>query len=65
MKKTAIPRPNAPLEMQGFCDATKETLDKLTGQNRAKENLTELPSTATLPDVINTLNIIIRRLGSD
>lgn len=65
MKKTAIPRPNAPLEMQGFCDATKETLDKLTGQNRSKENLTALPENATLSDVIKRLNIIIGRLGSD
>ena len=63
-KKTAVPRPVAPPEMQGFTDAVKENIDRLTGQERAKENLTELPETATLDDVITRVNIIIRRLGN-
>lgn len=48
-----------------FVDGVKLNLDRLTGQEKNKENLTELPETATLDDVKNAINIIIRRLGSD
>lgn len=48
-----------------FVDGVKANLDRITGQEKNKKNLTTLPETATLSDVINAVNIIIERLGSD
>jgi hypothetical protein len=64
-RKVAITRPQTQAADMGmFIDGVKANLDRLTGQENNKENLTELPETATISDVINRLNIIIRRLGN-
>lgn len=48
---------------QMAADAVRLHVEQLTGQDRNADRLVELPTNATLADVINTINIIIRRLG--
>lgn len=46
-----------------FGDAVKQNLDALTGQQKNSTPLQQLPTTATLPEVIAALNVLIARAG--
>jgi len=51
-----------PAEQQA-ADAIRLHVETLTGQDKNAEKLTELPAGATLDDLRQALNILIRRLG--
>lgn len=46
-----------------FAQAVKQNMDWLTGQQKNSPPLFELPSTATLSDVIVQVNQVIKRLS--
>lgn len=49
-------------ELDRFCQNAKQTLDNITGQARNRERLQPLAPTATLAEVIEQVNEIIRRM---
>lgn len=64
MKPVQIPRPSSPdNEMENFIGAVKENIEVLRGMNRGAIPIKKLEKTATLEDVILTVNLIIDRLG--
>lgn len=46
-----------------FGEAVKQNLEALTGQQKNSKPLQQLPTTATLPEVIAALNVLIERAG--
>lgn len=63
MKKAATPTATTSDQNLNLAlSAMKQTLDSITGSTRSSETMNEVASTATLADVIKTLNIVIRRL---
>lgn len=45
-----------------FCQNVKQSLDGMTGQTRGRPKLEPLPATATLAEVIERVNEIVRRM---
>lgn len=50
------------LDLDRFCQGAKKTLDDMTGQASNRARLALLPATASLPEVIDRINEITRRL---
>jgi hypothetical protein len=46
-----------------FGEAVRQNLEALTGQQNNSKPLQPLPSTASLPEVIAALNVLIERAG--
>lgn len=63
MKKAAIPtvRTGNP-EVDRAFDAIKQNLDSITGQARNVQKVAPLPTSATLADIINRINLLTERL---
>lgn len=61
---TAIPALNTgDRKIDLFAESVKQTLDTLTGQQRNSTALQPLPPTASLQEVVATLNVLIARAG--
>lgn len=61
---TAIPKlATGDTQIDRFGEAVKQNLDTLTGQQRNSTPLQQLPTTASLQDVISALNVLIARAG--
>lgn len=64
MKKPGLPlvkgTGNPVLDL--FCQNTKQTLDGMTGQARARPRLEPLPPTASLAEVIERINEVVLRM---
>ena len=63
LKAPAIPEPKSD-NLVSVVAAIKENIEVDKGRLQLSEPLRELAPTATLSDVISSLNIIIRRLNS-
>ena len=63
MSKSAVPTYNSQDQALNLTlSALKQNVDELTGQSRNTPNLSPLPATASLADVIAQLNRIVARL---
>jgi hypothetical protein len=63
MSKAGVPTHNTPdPSLNRVLAALKQNVDEVTGQSRNSPALAALPATASLADVIATVNKIIARL---
>ncbi|MGC3944596.1 MAG: hypothetical protein QM762_08765 [Chryseolinea sp.] len=65
MKKLQPVQPGKSIEpsVNKHMEAVASNLNLLTGNMPGAEKLQQLPATATLADVIETVNVIIRRMS--
>lgn len=62
-KRPAIPTlRSGAASVDRYAEAVKQAIDSMTGQLKNSEALVELAPTATLPEVIAALNVVVRRL---
>lgn len=63
MSKAAIPAVlTGKPDLDRALSSMKQNIDEITAQARNVERLEPLPSTATLADVIERLNVVVARL---
>lgn len=59
----ALLKPSIPSELnQKFVETVKEVIETITGRRPGVKKIAQLPTTATLADVISKLNEILDRL---
>lgn len=64
MKRVAVPvLQTSDQQLKYHADAVKMNIDILTGQLKASESLSQLSTSASTAEIINALNVIIRRLN--